>query len=42
MKLSFIWGNAGIAVLYAGFYVAFALAIGLLIFRRRELGGNEG
>ena len=40
--LSFIWENTGLAVLHAGFYVAFALAIGLLIFRNRELGGNEG
>jgi len=29
-------------VLYAFFYTAFALSIGLLIFRNRELGGNEG
>ncbi|MGN6506070.1 MAG: ABC transporter permease subunit [Tepidisphaeraceae bacterium] len=40
--LHFIWENTGLAVLHAGFYVAFALSIGLLIFRNRELGGNEG
>jgi ABC-type transport system involved in multi-copper enzyme maturation permease subunit len=39
---SFIWSNAGLASLYAVFYVAFAMAIGMLIFRNRELGGNEG
>ena len=41
-SLSFIWSNTGLALLYAAFYVAFALSIGLLIFRNRELGGNEG
>ncbi len=40
--IGFIWQNTGVAVLYAGFYIAFALTVGLLIFRRRELGGNEG
>ena len=40
--MAFIWGNVGLSVLYAAFYVTFALAIGLLVFRNRELGGNEG
>jgi ABC-type transport system involved in multi-copper enzyme maturation permease subunit len=41
-SLGFIWSNTGLAVLYAFFYTAFALSIGLLVFRNRELGGNEG
>ena len=41
-SLGFIWQNTALATLYAGFYVSFALAVGLLIFRNRELGGNEG
>ena len=40
--LTFIWANVGLSVLYAAFYITFALAIGLLVFRNRELGGNEG
>lgn len=40
--ISFIWQNTAAATAYAVCYVTFALAVGLLIFRRRELGGNEG
>jgi hypothetical protein len=32
----------GIAVLYAVAYSAFSLALGMLSFSRRELGGAEG
>lgn len=39
---AFVWTNVGLSVLYAVFYAAFALTIGLLVFRNRELGGNEG
>jgi len=42
ISLSFIWQNTGFAMLYAVCYIAAALALGLLIFRNRELGGNEG
>jgi ABC-type transport system involved in multi-copper enzyme maturation permease subunit len=42
ISLSFIWQNTALAGLYAVCYVAFALALGLLVFRNRELGGNEG
>ena len=38
----FIWQNTALATMYAGFYVTFALTVGLLVFRNRELGGNEG
>ncbi|MGC4033376.1 MAG: ABC transporter permease subunit [Tepidisphaeraceae bacterium] len=39
---TYIWTNVGLSVLYAAFYAAFALTVGILIFRKRELGGNEG
>ncbi|HEX8324399.1 MAG TPA: ABC transporter permease subunit [Tepidisphaeraceae bacterium] len=39
---AFIWSNVALSALYAAFYVAFALTVGLLVFRNRELGGNEG
>ncbi len=42
ITLSFIWQNTAYAALYALCYVAAALALGLLVFRNRELGGNEG
>lgn len=42
ITLSFIWQNTGLAAVYAVFYVTAALALGLLVFRHRELGGNEG
>jgi ABC-type transport system involved in multi-copper enzyme maturation permease subunit len=42
VSLSFVWGNTGMAAVYALCYVTAALALGLLIFRNRELGGNEG
>lgn len=42
ITLSFIWQNTGLAAVYAIFYIAAALALGLLVFRHRELGGNEG
>jgi ABC-type transport system involved in multi-copper enzyme maturation permease subunit len=37
-----IWGYTGVAALYAVCYAAFALAIGMWLFRGRELGGAEG
>ena len=42
ISYSFVWSNVALSFLYAAFYVAFALSIGLLVFRNRELGGNEG
>jgi ABC-type transport system involved in multi-copper enzyme maturation permease subunit len=42
ITLSFVWQNTGLAALYALCYVTAALALGLLVFRNRELGGNEG
>lgn len=39
---AFVWQNTGLALLYAACYVTAALALGLLVFRTRELGGNEG
>ena len=39
---TFIWTNVGLSFLYAAFYATFALTIGLIVFRNRELGGNEG
>lgn len=41
-SLRFIWQNTGLAALYALCYAIFALSVGLLILRNRELGGNEG
>lgn len=41
-SLRFIWQNTSLAALYAVCYATFALSAGLLIFRNRELGGNEG
>jgi ABC-type Na+ efflux pump permease subunit len=37
-----IWGYTGVAALYAIFYAAFALAIGMWLFQGGELGGAEG
>jgi hypothetical protein len=37
-----IWIYTGIAMLYATFYAAFALGVGMLLFQTRELGGGEG
>lgn len=37
-----IWTYTGIAFLYAAFYAAFALGLGMLLFQSRELGGGEG
>ncbi len=37
-----IWQNTAWASTYGLFYVIFALALGVFIFRNRELGGNEG
>jgi ABC-type transport system involved in multi-copper enzyme maturation permease subunit len=42
ISTAFVWGNLALSTLYAAFYVAFALTIGLMVFRNRELGGNEG
>ncbi len=42
IPLSFVWQNTGLATLYALCYVTAALALGILVFRNRELGGNEG
>lgn len=37
-----IWGYVGVATLYAAAYATAALAVGLLLFSSRELGGAEG
>jgi ABC-type transport system involved in multi-copper enzyme maturation permease subunit len=37
-----LWSYCGWAALYAICYVTFALAIGMLLFQSRELGGGEG
>ena len=37
-----IWSNTAVAALYAAFYAAFALAVGMWLFQSRELGGAEG
>lgn len=42
VSLGTIWGYIGVAALYGLGYVVFALAGGLLLFEKRELGGNEG
>lgn len=42
VALADIWGYTGIALLYALFYAAFALGVGMLLFQTRELGGGEG
>lgn len=40
--LAAIWGAVGLAFIYAACYVAFALGVGMAMFRGRELGGGEG
>jgi ABC-type transport system involved in multi-copper enzyme maturation permease subunit len=42
IPLSSIWADAGLATIYAACYATAALAIGLLLFQTRELGGAEG
>jgi hypothetical protein len=42
VHLSSIWKYVGIAGVNAIAYAAFALAIGMLMFQSRELGGAEG
>lgn len=42
VALGEIWGYTAYAALYAIFYAAFALSIGMLLFQNRELGGGEG
>ncbi|MBC8107760.1 MAG: ABC transporter permease subunit [Anaerolineae bacterium] len=42
VKVSELWSYTGIAALYAICYVTFALAVGMLLFQTRELGGGEG
>jgi hypothetical protein len=42
VKVGELWSYTGIAGLYAICYVTFALAIGMLLFQTRELGGGEG
>lgn len=42
ISYGFVWTNVALSTLYAAFYAAFALTIGLMVFRNRELGGNEG
>lgn len=42
VTLSEIWRYVGVAGLNAFCYAAFALAIGMLLFQSRELGGAEG
>jgi ABC-type transport system involved in multi-copper enzyme maturation permease subunit len=42
IPLSSIWADAGLSFVYALFYATAALAVGLLLFQTRELGGAEG
>ena len=42
VALSNLWGYTGTATLYAIAYATFALAVGMLLFQTRELGGAEG
>jgi hypothetical protein len=42
VALSHLWGYTGTATLYAVAYATFALAVGMLLFQTRELGGAEG
>ena len=42
VELVTLWAGVGWAVVYAVAYSAFALAVGMLSFQRRELGGSEG
>ena len=42
VPMSEIWGYTGVAFLYALAYATFALAVGMLLFQTRELGGGEG
>jgi ABC-type Na+ efflux pump permease subunit len=42
VPLSSLWGYTGTATLYAIAYATFALAVGMLLFQTRELGGAEG
>lgn len=37
-----IWAYVAVSTLYAACYAAFALAVGMMLFRSRELGGAEG
>jgi len=37
-----IWRYVAIATIYAIAYATFALAVGMLLFQNRELGGGEG
>ncbi|HEV2295782.1 MAG TPA: ABC transporter permease subunit [Tepidisphaeraceae bacterium] len=42
VPLSKLWAYTGTATLYALAYATFALAVGMLLFQTRELGGAEG
>lgn len=42
IPLSSLWAYTGTATLYAIAYATFALAVGMLLFQTRELGGAEG
>lgn len=42
VTLGEIWSYTGVSAIYATCYAAFALAIGMLLFEGRELGGGEG
>lgn len=42
ITISAIWGFVGLTAAYAIAYTVFSLSIGMWIFQRRELGGNEG
>ena len=42
VPLSNLWAYTGTATLYAMAYAVFALAVGMLLFQTRELGGAEG
>jgi ABC-type transport system involved in multi-copper enzyme maturation permease subunit len=42
VSLSSIWGYIGLAGAYGLAYSTFALAVGMFVFQRRELGGSEG
>jgi len=40
--LSSIWADTGMSLLYAACYATAALAVGIMLFESRELGGAEG
>lgn len=42
VPLGDLWSYTAVATLYAAAYATFALAVGMLMFHNRELGGGEG